>query len=94
MIASSSVDSTVDFGFVGPVGRSARELRFLHLLRVERLAGFGHRNAPARYALTMYANDENGDPPRRMSRLSLGLTPRPSVLLMRELTAADRASAK
>ena len=31
MIASSSIDSTVDFGSFGPVGRSATELRFFHL---------------------------------------------------------------
>ena len=34
MIASSSTDSTVDFGSFGPVGRSATEARFLHLATV------------------------------------------------------------
>jgi hypothetical protein len=31
MIASSSTDSTEDFGSLGPVGRSATDDRFLHL---------------------------------------------------------------
>jgi hypothetical protein len=34
MIASSSIDNTVDFGSFGPVGRSATELRFFHLATV------------------------------------------------------------
>ena len=34
MIASSSTDSTVDFGSFGPVGRSAIELRLRHLATV------------------------------------------------------------
>jgi hypothetical protein len=34
MIASSSADRTVDFGSVGPVGRSATELRFFHFATV------------------------------------------------------------
>jgi hypothetical protein len=34
MIASSSTDSTVDFGSFGPVGRSATELRFFHFATV------------------------------------------------------------
>jgi hypothetical protein len=29
MIASSSIDSTVDFGSFGPVGKSVTEVRFL-----------------------------------------------------------------
>jgi hypothetical protein len=33
-IASSSIDSTVDFGRLGPVGRSATEPRFFHLATV------------------------------------------------------------
>jgi hypothetical protein len=32
--ASSSIDSTVDFGSFGPVGRSVTELRFFHLATV------------------------------------------------------------
>jgi hypothetical protein len=32
-------------------------------LKVERVARFGRRNAPARYALTMFENDETGEPP-------------------------------
>jgi len=34
MIASSSTVSTVDFGSLGPVGRSATEVRFFHLATV------------------------------------------------------------
>jgi hypothetical protein len=34
IIASSSTDSTVDFGSLGPVGRSAVEVRFFHLATV------------------------------------------------------------
>jgi hypothetical protein len=34
MIASSSIDSTVDFGSFGPVGKSVTEVRFLHLATV------------------------------------------------------------
>jgi hypothetical protein len=33
-IASSSIDSTVDVGSLGPVGKSATELRFFHLATV------------------------------------------------------------
>jgi len=32
--ASSSVVSTVDFGFLGPVGKSATEVRFFHFATV------------------------------------------------------------
>jgi hypothetical protein len=31
MIASSSIDSVVDLGSFGPVGKSAVEVRFFHL---------------------------------------------------------------
>lgn len=34
MIASSSTDSTLDFGSLGPVLRSAAEVRFFHLATV------------------------------------------------------------
>jgi hypothetical protein len=34
MIASSSIDNTVDVGCFGPVGRSTTELRFFHLATV------------------------------------------------------------
>jgi hypothetical protein len=34
MTASSSTDSTVDLGSLGPVGRSADDVRFLHFLTV------------------------------------------------------------
>ncbi len=34
MIASSGTDSTVDLVSLGPVGRSATELRFFHLATV------------------------------------------------------------
>jgi hypothetical protein len=34
MIASSSIDSIVDFCSFGPVGKSATEVRFLHLATV------------------------------------------------------------
>lgn len=43
--------------------RALTELELLGWLKVERLAGFGRRNAPACYALTMFANDATGDPP-------------------------------
>jgi len=43
--------------------RALIELELLGWLTVERLAGFGRRNAPACYALTMFANDATGDPP-------------------------------
>jgi hypothetical protein len=33
-MASSSTDKTVDFGSLGPVGRSLTELRFFHLATV------------------------------------------------------------
>jgi hypothetical protein len=42
--------------------RALTQLELLGWLRVERIARFGRRNAPARYALTMYVNDEIGDP--------------------------------
>ena len=34
MTASSSTDSTVDLRLLGPVGRSATEVRFFHLATV------------------------------------------------------------
>jgi hypothetical protein len=34
MMASSSIDRTVDVGSLGPVGRSATEVRFFHLATV------------------------------------------------------------
>ena len=34
MTASSSIESTVDLGSFGPVGRSATEVRFFHLATV------------------------------------------------------------
>jgi hypothetical protein len=34
MIASSSIDSTVDLGSFGPVGRSATEVRLFHFATV------------------------------------------------------------
>ena len=34
MIASFAIDRTVDLGAVGPVGRSAAEVRFFHLATV------------------------------------------------------------
>ena len=40
MIASSSIESTVDFGSFGPVGRSATELRWRHLATVFGLIPF------------------------------------------------------
>jgi len=43
--------------------RALTELELLGWLKVERLAGFGRRNAPACYALTMFANDETAEPP-------------------------------
>jgi len=42
--------------------RALTQLELLGWLKVERVASFGRRNAPARYALTMYANDESGEP--------------------------------
>jgi hypothetical protein len=39
------------------------QLELLGWLKVERVANFGRRNAPAHYALTMFANDVTGDPP-------------------------------
>jgi hypothetical protein len=42
--------------------RALTQLECLGWLKVERLAKFGRRNAPAHYALTMFANDETGDP--------------------------------
>jgi hypothetical protein len=43
--------------------RALTQLELLGWLKVERIAKFGRRNAPARYALTMFANDVTGDPP-------------------------------
>ena len=42
--------------------RALTQLELLGWLTVERVGGFGRRNAPARYALTMFANDVTGDP--------------------------------
>jgi hypothetical protein len=42
--------------------RALTQLELLGWLKVERLAAFGRRNAPACYALTMFANDVTGDP--------------------------------
>jgi hypothetical protein len=42
--------------------RALTQLELLGRLKVERPAKFGRRNAPARYALTIYPNDETGDP--------------------------------
>src|SRR6516164_7231509 len=39
------------------------QLELLGWLNVERLARFGKSNAPACYALTMFANDVTGEPP-------------------------------
>jgi hypothetical protein len=43
--------------------RALTELELFGWLRVERIALFGRRNAPACYALTMFPNDVTGDPP-------------------------------
>jgi len=45
--------------------RSLTQLELLGWLKVERVARFGRRNAPANYALTMFVNDVTGDPPSR-----------------------------
>jgi hypothetical protein len=42
--------------------RALTQLECLGWLKVERIALFGRRNAPACYALTMYVNDVTGDP--------------------------------
>jgi hypothetical protein len=42
--------------------RALTQLELLGWLKVERVSHFGRRNSPARYALTMFANDETGDP--------------------------------
>lgn len=42
--------------------RALTQLELLGWLTVERIARFGRRNAPARYALTMYVNDVTGQP--------------------------------
>jgi hypothetical protein len=42
--------------------RALTQLELLGWLKVERVANFGRRNAPARYALTMFPNDVTGDP--------------------------------
>ena len=41
--------------------RALTQLECLGWLKVERIALFGRRNAPACYALTMYINDVTGD---------------------------------
>jgi hypothetical protein len=43
--------------------RALTQLELLGWLKVERVSKFGGRNGPARYALTMFANDITGDPP-------------------------------
>ncbi len=43
--------------------RALTQLELLGWLKVERVSGFGKSNAPACYALTMFANDVTGDPP-------------------------------
>jgi hypothetical protein len=43
--------------------RALTQLELLGWLKVERISNFGRRNAPAHYALTMFANDVTGDPP-------------------------------
>src|SRR5574337_912201 len=42
--------------------RALTQLELLGWLTVERSAAFGRRNAPARYALTMFPNDVTGGP--------------------------------
>ena len=43
--------------------RALTQLELLGWLKVERLAGFGRRNVPACYALTMFPNDATGELP-------------------------------
>lgn len=43
--------------------RALTQLELLGWLTVERVSKFGNRNAPARYALTMFGNDVTGEPP-------------------------------
>ena len=42
--------------------RALTQLELLGWLTCERVALFGRRKAPARYALTLYPNDETGEP--------------------------------
>jgi hypothetical protein len=44
-IASSAIVSTVDFGSLGPVGKSVTELRFFHLVTVFGLMNEGRQGS-------------------------------------------------